>query len=279
MTRLIRLARQAWHTLYGLWFAAVFLVVCVPVTLLLVTILPGLGRRRAAARNGARLLFLATGMGPGIDNRRHLPRRPCVVVANHASYLDGIILCAALPPRFAFVIKSEMQRVPLAHYLLRRIGAQFVERFHHGRSARDARTILRRAHVGESLAFFPEGTFHDEPGLRRFRGGAFAVAVKAQAPVLPAVIRGSRHALPSSRLLPRPRRLRVTLLEPIDTAGQTPASLASLSRRRILEHLGEPDLHPETEMPAPAAGARVEKEAKTQDGTEAGTGDRGPAGI
>jgi len=270
MTRLIRLAREAWHALYGLWFAAVFLV-CVPVTLVLVTVLPGLGRRRAAARSGARLLFLATGMGPGIDNRQHLPGRPCVVVANHASYLDGIILCAALPPRFAFVIKSEMQRVPLAHYLLRRIGAQFVERFHHGRSARDARTILRRAHVGESLAFFPEGTFHAEPGLRRFRGGAFAVAVKAQAPLVPAVIQGSRHALPSRRLLPRPQRLRVTLLEPVDTAGQTPASLAILSRTRILQQAAE--------AAAPAEDGPVGTAADVEPRTETGTGARGPAGV
>lgn len=260
MSRLIGAAREAWHALYGLWFVAAFLV-CVPPTLLLVTVLPGLERRRAAARRAARCLFMVTGMGPAVENGQRLPPHPCVVVANHASYLDGIILCAVLPPRFAFVIKSEMQKVPLAHFLLRRIGAQFVERFHHGRSARDARTILRRARVGESLAFFPEGTFHDEPGLRRFRGGAFAVAVKASAPLVPTVIRGSRHALPASRLLPRPHRLRVTLLEPIDTAGQTPASLADLSRARILEHLDEPDLHPVAETPLPAAGEGLEREA------------------
>jgi 1-acyl-sn-glycerol-3-phosphate acyltransferase len=115
--------------------------------------------------------------------------------------------------------------------------------------------------VGESLAFFPEGTFHDEPGLRRFRGGAFAVAVKTEAPLVPAVIHGSRHALPASRLLPRPRRLRVQLLEPIATAGQTPASLATLSRARILEHLDEPDLHPATDTPLPPAAERMGTEA------------------
>src|SRR6056297_3229071 len=274
MARLKRLPREAWHAFYGLWFAAVFLA-CVTLALLLVSVLPGLGRRRAAARGAARCLFLATGMGPALEQAPRLPGQPCVVVANHASYLDGIILCAALPPRFAFVIKNEMRNVPLAHFLLRRIGAQFVERFHHGRSARDARTILRRAHVGESLAFFPEGTFHAEPGLRRFRGGAFAVAVKAQAPLVPAVIHGSRRALPSRRLLPRPQRLQVTLLEPIDTAGQTPASLATLSRTRILEHLDEPDLHPAADNPMPVEDGHVETRAEPEAGTKA----RGPAGI
>lgn len=250
MRRLFDAVREAVHGAYGLWFATVFLV-CAPAVLVLVSLLPGLERRRAAARGAARCLFMATGMGPVVEHGHRLPSRPCVVVANHASYLDGIILCAALPPRFSFVIKSEMQAVPLAHYLLRRIGVQFVERFHHGRSARDARTILRRARVGESLAFFPEGTFHREPGLRRFRGGAFAVAVKAEAPVVPAVIRGSRHALPSRRWLPRPRRLSVTLLESIEATGHSAETLALLSRQRILEYLDEPDLHPLPDASAP----------------------------
>ncbi len=242
MRRALDAGREILHAVYGVYFAAVFLI-CAPVTLVLVTLLPGLGLRRAAARSAARALFLTTGMGPDVESRARLPARPCVVVANHASYLDGILLCAVLPPRFAFVIKSEMQGVPLAHFLLRRIGVQFVERFHHGRSARDARTILRRAHVGESLAFFPEGTFHQEPGLRRFRGGAFAIAIKTDVPVVPVVIAGSRYALPSSRWLPRPRRLSVTILESIEPGGHTAAGLAALSRRRMLDHLDEPDLH------------------------------------
>jgi 1-acyl-sn-glycerol-3-phosphate acyltransferase len=241
MSRLLDAGREILHALYGVYFAGVFLI-CAVITLILVLLLPGLGARRAAARGAARALFLLTGMGPELRHESRLPGRPCVVVANHASYLDGILLCAVLPPRFAFVIKSEMQGVPLAHFLLRRIGVQFVERFHHGRSARDARTILRRANVGESLAFFPEGTFHPEPGLRRFRGGAFAVAMKADAPVVPVVINGSRHALPSGRWLPRPGRLEVTILAAIEPAEHTAPELAALSRGRILDHLDEPDL-------------------------------------
>ena len=64
-----------------------------------------------------------------VEGLERLPQVPCVVVANHASYIDGIVAAAALPPDFAFVIKKEMVRVPLAGLLLRRLGSQFVERF------------------------------------------------------------------------------------------------------------------------------------------------------
>jgi 1-acyl-sn-glycerol-3-phosphate acyltransferase len=168
------------------------------------------------------------------------------VVANHASYLDGVILTAALPPSFSFVIKREITAVPLAHLLLRRLGSEFVERFDRHRGASDARRIMRRAREGDALVFFPEGTFQAEPGLMRFRTGAFAAAARSQLPVVPVVIIGSREILPAKRWLPRRQSLQVIITPPIDlsehAAGHTPRTLLSLSRERILEHLEEPDL-------------------------------------
>jgi len=63
----------------------------------------------------------------------------------NASYIDAIAIVAALPPEFAFVIKKEMVRVPLAGLLLRRLGSQFVERFDRHKGATDARRVLKLA--------------------------------------------------------------------------------------------------------------------------------------
>jgi 1-acyl-sn-glycerol-3-phosphate acyltransferase len=174
-----------------------------------------------------------------------LPAGHCIVVANHASYLDGLILQAFLPPRFSYVIKGELQNVPIVHFLLRRIGAKFVERFVAAGSARDARTLLRAAAAGESLAFFPEGTFIREPGLGRFRPGAFAAAIKGGLPVVPLAIIGSRDILPGGTMLPKRGPLQVSILDPIlpaDASFASSAALADAARHRLLGAIGEPDL-------------------------------------
>ena len=93
----------------------------------LLLVLPGLERRRRMIRAVARLALRAIGMRLQAHGMRSLPH-PCVVVANHESYLDGVVLAALLPPRFGFVIKREMRAVPAAGWLLERIGAHFVDR-------------------------------------------------------------------------------------------------------------------------------------------------------
>jgi 1-acyl-sn-glycerol-3-phosphate acyltransferase len=168
------------------------------------------------------------------------------VVANHASYLDGLVFSAALPPRFGFVIKREMARVPLAGSMLRRIGSEFVERFNRRQGASDARRVLRNAVSGHSLVFFPEGTFSSRPGLLKFHAGAFITAARAGCPVVPAVVRGTRAALAPDRPLPRRALIEVEIL-PAVVATRTELEAASAelrerARAAILSHLNEPDL-------------------------------------
>jgi len=208
-------------------------------------LLPGLGRRRRWVSAFARGFFRLAGIRVTVDGDDSLPDGHCIVVANHASYLDGVILQAFLPPRFSYVIKSEMGKVPLGGFMLRRIGSRFVERFVAAASARDARSLLRAANNGEALAFFPEGTFRPEPGLRRFRSGAFVTAVRSSVPLVPVVIRGSRQILPSGTLLARRGPIRIDVLAPIEP--DTPdfehhQRLALVARTRMLAVLGEPDL-------------------------------------
>lgn len=227
------------ETVFGVYWFLSFSVVSVS-ALALIAIVPGVTTRRRIAHYGARLIFWLTAMPAKLDGAELLPDETAVVVANHASYLDGIIMTAALPPRFAFVIKKEMTEIPLAHFFLRRIGSHFVERGNARKGALDARQILRSAKARVSLGFFPEGTFRREPGLGPFRPGAFRIAAHSGLPVVPAIIRGSRDILPDGRLLPRPGRLSVTLTEPIRSL---PADeLLSAARRQILKNLDEPDL-------------------------------------
>ncbi|MGI9289710.1 MAG: lysophospholipid acyltransferase family protein [Gammaproteobacteria bacterium] len=212
-------------------------------SLTLVAFVPGEKRRRGIARSAARLVFRLTGAWPKIQGLEHLPDQASVVVANHASYLDGILLTAVLPHRYRFVIKREITQVPVVNFFLNRIGAHFVERFDTQRSASDARRIMQTATNGDSLAFFPEGTFHTEPGLRRFHSGAFTIAVRSNMPLVPLTIRGTREMLPADRWLPALTRLEVIINEAILTDETRDAgSILDDCRERILKALNEPDL-------------------------------------
>jgi 1-acyl-sn-glycerol-3-phosphate acyltransferase len=231
--------------LYGLYAIVLFLALGL-CTLLLVLVVPGTRRRRSIARAMSRTFFSLAGMPLTVTGTEQLPHGQCVVVSNHASYLDGVVFTAALPAQFAFVIKREMNGVPLAGLLLRRLGSHFVERFNRNRGAADARRVLRDAISGNSLAFFPEGTFTPTPGLLKFHTGAFTTAIRAGCPIVPATVRGTRVALPPTVGLPHPGRIEVRILPPIEpeaaTAEDAAIDLRDRARAAILSELGEPDL-------------------------------------
>lgn len=229
---------------YGIYAWLAF-VPCIIAAIMFALVVPGRERRRRWIAGAARTWLSIAGIRTALEGIGNLPEGHCIVVANHASYLDGLILQAFLPPRFTFVIKGEMQKVPLAHFLLRRIGSRFVERFVASASTRDARRLLKAAADGESMAVFPEGTFHPDPGLHRFRAGAFAAAIRGALPVVPVVIRGSRRILPARRVLPRHGNLRIDVLDPIhpaDPAFGSSRVLSEAARLRMLEVLAEPDV-------------------------------------
>lgn len=242
--RLRTLLLAPFRLAYALWAAAAFLAVSL-CALVLLALLPGLARRRAAARGAARCFLWLAGMPLTVKHEERLPPGQCVVVCNHASYLDGPVLTAALPPHFAFVIKREMSAVPLAATVLRRLGSVFVERNRTQVSA-DARRLLRNAKQGNSLVFFPEGTFDPRPGVHKFHAGAFASAVRAGCPLVPAVLRGTRRALWPGGALPLPGRLELEILAPITpprgAGSEAVPALRDAARALILAALGEPDL-------------------------------------
>jgi len=231
------------YRIYGIFAALTFIAVIVP-TFLLLVVIPGQSRRRKLVKAVAAFIFRAIGAAPHVSGLENLPDGACVAVANHASYLDGMILTAVLPPRFTFVIKREMTQVPFANFLLQRIGSEFVERFDRSRGAVDARRIFGHAAQRKSLAFFPEGTFGPEPGLKRFHNGAFVAAMRGEMPVAPIVIRGTREMLRAHTWLTRPGSIEVLIKPAIHLDGETASAqtLKDLARTSILSDLDEPDL-------------------------------------
>jgi 1-acyl-sn-glycerol-3-phosphate acyltransferase len=230
--------------LWGL-FAWLFFGLLVLFCFIALLIVPSAGMRQKLATWTARMAFVVPRADVKVRGIDHLPTAECVVVANHASYVDGPLLKGYLPWRFNFVIKGEFRKFPPAHFFLLRSGAKLVERKDIKGSTRDARQLVKAALRGESLGFFPEGTFRKEPGVGRFRPGAFVAARRGDIPVVPVAIHGTRYVLPLGTFLPRRGPMVIDILPTIgpgDAAYEDSNTLAEEARQRILAVLDEPDI-------------------------------------
>ena len=178
---------------------------------------------------------------------------PFIVVCNHSSYLDSMMLILAIPMECSFVAKAELSKQFIAGTLLRKIRTEFVERFDTQQSISDAKKVTAATAGGNSLLFFPEGTFTRMPGLLPFRMGAFTTAVTNARPVLPVTIRGTRSILRAHTWLPRKGAVTISIGEvivpdPIEPGADrneiwnAALKLHDAAREQILKHNGEPDL-------------------------------------
>jgi 1-acyl-sn-glycerol-3-phosphate acyltransferase len=213
-------------------------------------LLPGLRRRRCLARSTARLL-LRLALIPfsqmqaetiDIKSESFLDvtsslNNPVIVVANHASYIDGIVLAAALSPYFSFVVKSELQKNFFKRLFLRRLGVLFVERSQSVRAAGSIDRMLTLLSHGESIAIFPEGTFRRPPGLLPFRMGAFVVAARSGVPVVPVIISGTRSILCRKDFILHRGAASVTICPPLSAHSSEWSAAISLRDRVRMEFI------------------------------------------
>jgi len=225
-----------------------------PLVAILVTVLPKESWRWAVTRTALRIVARCLAMPILVQGLGNLPAKniPCVLVSNHASYLDSLMLVAVLPRCYSFVAKTELKKNFLLRFLLPRIGTEFVERFDRLQGREDARWLTDRGRAGRSLLFFAEGTFTRMPGLLPFRLGAFEAAVNGNLLVVPMAIRGTRSILRADSWFPRRGAVSVMIGPAIPTAAvlaeankdHWAATLKLRDRVRtwILRHCGEPDL-------------------------------------
>ena len=190
-----------------------------------------------------------------IEGREKLrPDQPAVMVANHLSLLDILVLFRMFT-HFKWVSKIENFRIPfigwnmsLNRYIkLRRGDKSSVVAM----MAACERTLL----AGSSIMMFPEGTRSTNGRMRAFKPGAFELALRTKSPVQPIVIRGTGDALPKRGFVLQGRHaIRITVLDPIPPehfAHLSPEDLMQSVRARMAAELGEPE-HPEPARPGGA---------------------------
>jgi 1-acyl-sn-glycerol-3-phosphate acyltransferase len=241
-----RLRRAAGDWLYGLYSLAVLAVLAAP-TWALVSVLRRPAWAFPVVRAAGRVLLALTGTRLTVRGLEHLPPgQPCVLAVNHASYTDALFVLLGLPAvDWSFVAKRELVGSFLARWFLGSLATQYVERFDKQRGVEDARRVSAALRAGRSLVFFPEGTFRRRPGLLPFHMGAFQAAAEAGAPVVPAVLRGTRSLLRDGQWLPRRTRITLELAPPVAPEGtgwSEAIALRDRVRAEMLRRVAEPDL-------------------------------------
>ena len=246
-----RACRRTGNLAWATYFWSMLALIAVP-TWIAVALIRDVRAARVLVRGAGRALLRLAGLRVEVSGLARLPPHGAfILVSNHASYLDGLVLSAILPQVPAYVVKRELAGPAVSRWFLQGIGCVFVERFDRQRSAQDARAIGRTLDAGGSIGVFAEGTLHRMPGLLPFQLGAFAAAVEACVPVVPVVLRGTRSILRDKTWFPRRGSIRIHIgdaIAPGARAGKSSSSwedavkLRDATRAQILKHCGEPDL-------------------------------------
>ena len=158
------------------------------------------------------------------------PRRPYVVVSNHESFAD-ILLISHLPWEMKWLSKAELFRLPVMGWLMRLAGDIPVKRGF-GPSAIEAIAKCHEALKNRvSVMIFPEGTRSPTADLLPFKDGAFRLAIDAGVPILPLALHGTSTALPKHDWRFGRSTAVVKVLEPVETAGLTIADVPALKEK------------------------------------------------
>ena len=150
--------------------------------------------------------------------REHVPPTgPVLLVSNHQSYLDPVLVGVACPRQVRALARHSLFFWPLS-WLIRSIGAVPIDRDRGGLGG--IKTALKILDAGEALLVFPEGTRTKDGRLQPLLPGFCALARRSGATVVPVAIHGAFAAMPRGSLFPRPRPIRLTFCPPISPDEQ-----------------------------------------------------------
>ena len=173
-----------------------------------------------------------------VEGMEGLPPGGAVLVANHQSLVDIPLLLSAFRRPVKFLAKRELGEIPLFGKAMAAAGNLFVDR----EDPRDAVQMLRdagaRVREGALLVVFPEGTRSTDGSIGQFKPGAFYLAQRSGAPVVPVYIDGGNRALPKGAFRFHPADLLVRILPPLtveEGAGGAKERIAASVRGRILQ--------------------------------------------
>jgi 1-acyl-sn-glycerol-3-phosphate acyltransferase len=143
-----------------------------------------------------------------------------VFASNHVSWYDVFSLAATLP-RYSFIAKAELLRIPIFGIGARAVGTVPIERDNRKSAFASYEAAAAIIRAGRAVIVFPEGTRGRSYELRAFKKGPFVLAIAAGAPIVPVVVHGTMAIMPKGSWRIRSGVVDIHILEPVPTTGLT----------------------------------------------------------
>ena len=242
--------RRIARALYGVYGLILFAVWIVPVW---IAVYLSPSRRTAAGITSSALrAYLALiGCPVQVRGRENLAAAAGdgarVLVSNHTSYADVLVLMAAIGVNYHFVAKSEVRNMPFIGTFLRKLGHFSFDRSDPRARLQQEEQFENALKKGESVFVFPEGTFTPQEGVRPFHLGAFKAAVHTHSAIVPLALQGTRRLLRDGSYLPRRSAVTLTICPPLQPENVAEPQewkeivrLRDAARETISHYAGEP---------------------------------------
>lgn len=164
-----------------------------------------------------------------------------VVVANHQSMLDILVVLAGLPLHFKFIAKKELFTIPFLGWHMWAAGYIGLERGNTKSGKEAVETARNWLNKKVSVLLFPEGTRSEDGEIHAFKNGAFKLAMEAGVPLLPVVLDGTGATSPKkSRTVSKAAKLQMQICKPVTPGpGDTLESLKEKVRSTMAAKLAE----------------------------------------
>lgn len=143
---------------------------------------------------------------------------PHIFASNHVSWFDVPALAKVLP-RYKFVAKAELFKVPIFGSAMRAAGMVEIQRENRKAAFGAYDVAAERIRSGNSVVVFPEGTRGHAYPLRPFKKGPFVMAIAAGVPIMPVIVHGTIEIMPKGSLRAQPGTIDIHLLQPVSTTG------------------------------------------------------------
>lgn len=166
---------------------------------------------------------------------KHPPKGKYIIVANHISYLDTLVIFPAIPGHFRPLGKKEISKIPVIGFIYKQV-VIMVDRSNAHSRAKSMRLLWRVLNHEANIIIFPEGTFNETQSiLKDFYDGAFRLAINTQTPIFPIVFPDTVNRWHYSGWWKFwPGINRAVRLEPIEVNGLAMEDLPALKQQVFL---------------------------------------------